>query len=405
MEKRNDIFSKIAYYAFYLGVIIEVLILLVDKSAYINPIEGRLFQITFLLFAVKVCFTRYTLKEYGAIFLFLLLGAASYFITERNEIVRLVMMIAACKGIDMKKCLKLVFYMTLTGCALLILLSLLGIFGKASLTADFGRGGEETRYILGMGHPNALQCMVWALTVLCLYLYGEKMKWYGFILLLIVNGYFFYLTDSKTSLLVAVFTVLYAGIIRLIKNDKFRRFCSWAGVALTAGSVLMSVAIAANAYRVYNFVWHGEWSKPTQFFVYLDRALTGRIRELTATNQMEGTIGTWRLFSNPESIYYFDMGWIRLFYWYGVIPACIFIIVLLALMGYCIRKKDYMAIIMIVSFSVYTVVEAHGISVYFARNYIFFLLGTYWSGAFSLASGRERYWWEVVRERLPGSGI
>ena len=63
MEEKQSIFSKIAYSCFYLGVIIEVLIVLVDKSAYTNPIEGRLFQITFLLFLIKVGLTRYTRKE------------------------------------------------------------------------------------------------------------------------------------------------------------------------------------------------------------------------------------------------------------------------------------------------------------------------------------------------------
>lgn len=41
-------------YLFYAGLTIELLMVIVDKSNYINPIEGRLFQITFLLFALKL---------------------------------------------------------------------------------------------------------------------------------------------------------------------------------------------------------------------------------------------------------------------------------------------------------------------------------------------------------------
>lgn len=77
---------KIAYSSFYIGVIVEILMVLADKSDYINPIEGRLFQLTFLLFLIKVCLTRYTWKEYLIVFLFGILGAVSYFITGRNEI-------------------------------------------------------------------------------------------------------------------------------------------------------------------------------------------------------------------------------------------------------------------------------------------------------------------------------
>ena len=378
MEKRKEILSKIAYYCFYAGVIIEVLMVLVDKSVLINPFEGRLFQLTFLLFLIKVCLTGYSRKEYLVIAMFLGLGAVSYFVTGRNEIVRVVMFIAACKGIDMKKCLKLVFYLTLSGCLLIMLLSLFGIGGDMALTQDYGRGSVETRYTLGLGHPNALQCMIWAITVLCLYLYGEKMKWYGYLTILGINVFFFLLTDSKTSLIMSIFAVLYTGFIRLFRSDILRKLCCVGGILLTVGSILFSVVIAANAYRIYNYIWHSEWSKPTQFFVYLDRALTGRIASLVGTTRWEGTLQTWKLFSEPANNYYFDMGWIRLFYWYGVIPASIAVIVLLIFMIYCMRQKKYMEFVMLVSFTVYTLVEAHAVSVYLARNYVFFVLGAYW---------------------------
>ena len=394
-EKRQNKFTSIAYGSFYTAVIIEVLIVLIDKSAYINPIEGRLFQLTFLLCLIKVCLTKYSIREYIVVALFFLLGAVSYFVTGRNEIVRLIMLIAACKDIDVKKCLKLVFYMTLIGCMLLVFLSLCGVLGTVSLTMDYGRGNEETRYVLGMGHPNALQCMIWALTTLALYLYGEKLKWYGYLFLLGINGFFFYLTDSKTSFLVAVFIIVYAGIINLVKCDIFRKICASGGVILFMVCVGISVIIAVNAYRIYNYVWYFEWTKPTQFFVYLDRALTGRIHSLLETNRWEGAIQTWSLFSSPENSYYFDLGWIRLFYWYGIIPASIFVVAMLILMIYCIRKKAYMAVTMMASFAVYSLMEAHGISVYLARNYVFFLFGMYWNQMLPLASEKECYFWKL----------
>lgn len=379
MEKRKELFSKIAYYCFYIGVIIEVLMVLVDKSVLINPIEGRLFQLTFLLFLIKVCLTRYSRKEYLVIAMFLGLGAISYFVTGRNEIVRVVMFLAACKDIDMKKCLKMVFYLTLLGCLLIMLLSVFGIGGDMSLTQEYGRGSVETRYVLGMGHPNALQCMVWALTVLYLYLYGEKMKWYGYLAALGINVFFFLLTDSKTSLLAAVFAVFYAGIYRLVNNETIKRICNIFGILITLGSVAVSVFIAGTAYHVYNYDWGIDNSALALFLKKLDIALTGRIRSLTGNTRWEGTIQTWKLFSEPANNYYFDMGWIRLFYWYGIIPATIAVIILLVLLLHCIRKKKYMELVLIVSFSVYTVVEAHAISVYLARNYVLFLLGAMWT--------------------------
>ena len=387
--------EKIAYGSFYLGVIIEVLMVIIDKSALINPVEGRLFQLTFLLFLIKTCLTRYDKKEYAVIAAFLALGAISYFVTGRNDIVRIVMFLAACKNVDMQKCLKLVFYMTLTGCLLIVFLSFFGVGGGLALTQDYGRGSVETRYTLGMGHPNALQCMVFALTVLALYLYGEKWKWYGYAAALAVNTGFFFLTDSKTSFLVAVFAIFYTGMYQFIQRKIIKIICNVVGKLLVTGSIVFSIFISWTAHYVYEYDWEIDTSSKAAFFKKLDSILTGRVRSLTSSVRWEGTIRTWKLFSEPANNYYFDMGWIRLFYWYGIIPACVFIISLLVLMWYCVKKEDYRAFIVIVSLSVYAVMEAHTVSIYIARNYVLFLLGMYWTDIID-----ERKWKGLENNRI-----
>lgn len=391
MKQKQMIISKIADNIFYLGIIIEVLLVIIDKSAYTNPIEGRVFQLTFVLFLIKVCMTKYSWKEYLFIFLSCLLGTVSYFATGRNEIIRFVMFMAACKDIDMQKCLKLVYYMTVAGCMVIVLLSVTGVYGAISLTQDYGRGGEETRYTLGMGHPNALQCMVWALTTLGLYLYAEKMKWYHYFPLIIVNLFFFKLTVSKTSLIVTLFIIALAFLATRENQLCWRKVVGCLSITVTLLSIIFSVVIACNAYRVYNYAWNIERSPITTIFAKLNDILNGRIRILVENDRFEGTISTWSIFSKPENTYFFDMGWIRLFYWYGILPACIFIIFLIIVMIFCYKKQQYLALIMIASFAVYSVIEAHAISVYLARNYVLFLLGQYWYQILCLKTRKRMY--------------
>ena len=388
-REKEGLLSKIAYYSFYIAVIIEVLMVIIDKSNYTNPIEGRLFQLTFLLFLIKVCLTKYTRREYAVILLFCLLGAASYYITERNEIIRLVMFVAACKNIEMKKCLKMVFWLTLSGCLAIILLSVTGIYGAVSLTQDYGRGSIETRYTLGMGHPNALQCMVWALTALGIYLYREKMRFYHFVVVFILNVAAFVLSDSKTSFLVAVFTIAVAYLSGEKLPKRIKKLCAWLNGVVVIGSIGASIVMAANAYRVYNHDWHCVSDPVTMLFVRLNDLLNGRIRILTETVGWEGSMNSWTLFSGPDSIYYFDMGWVRLFYWYGIIPGCVFVAVIVILLIYFLKKEDYLSIALIAAISLYTIAEAHVISVYLARNYVFFLIGAAWCEILkSFGSGR-----------------
>lgn len=370
--------EKIAYGSFYLGVIIEVLMVIIDKSALINPVEGRLFQLTFLLFLIKTCLTRYDKKEYAVIAAFLALGAISYFVTGRNDIVRIVMFLTACKNVDMQKCLKLVFYMTLTGCLLIMFLSFFGVGEGLALTQDYGRGSVETRYTLGMGHPNALQCMVWALTVLALYLYGEKWKWYGYVAVLAVNTGFFFLTDSKTSLAAAVFAVGFTWIICKCKGEKIIKLCGIGSILVTVGSIILSTVVACKAHYVYEYDWGIDKSKTAYAYKVLDNILTGRMRSLCDNERWEGTISTWKLFAEPDNNYYFDMGWIRLFYWYGIIPGLIVVAVILIWMIQCCRRKENMVLMIIVSIAVYTVFEAHMVSAYIGRNYLLFILGASW---------------------------
>lgn len=378
METYKVLREKAAYYLFYIGVIIEALLVLIDKSAYTNPVEGQIFRLTFLLFFVKVCLTKYSVKEYLVIAFFLAIGVISYFITGRNEIIRVVMFMAACKDIDMMKCLRLVFWMTLAGCFLIILLSLAGVFGTIALTQDYGRGSVETRYVLGMGHPNALQCMVCVLTMLGLYLYHTKWKWYYYILTFGLNVFFFLLTHSKTGLLVAAGTIILYFIASRIRGRGLTRVFAAGNMAVFAGSIIISVMSAKDAMCLWHYYWENEVNPQIRFYVLLDNLLTGRIHSLVETNNHEGIMSTWSLFSRPESNYYFDMGWVRLFYWYGIIPALLAIMVLAGLMVYFARRRKFDEMVFLSMLALYTVVEAHIVSVYIARNYLLFLVGMYW---------------------------
>lgn len=388
---RNKYLSEIAYCSFYLAVVIEALIVIVDKSAYTNPIQGRLFQITFLLFTIKVALTKYSWKEYLTIGLFLLLGAASYFITERNEIVRVVMFMAACKDIDMQKCLKLVFYMTLAGCSVIILLAVAGIYGEMSMAENFGRGMVETRYTLGLGHPNALQCMVWALTTLGLYLYYSKMRWFHYIGVLLINVIFYIISDSRTAFIASVYTILAFWAVSAVKKDKLMRLFAVGNIGIYAGSIIISILAAKDAMCLWYYTMDGIYVPKVKYYVVLDRLLTGRLGSLIETKGHEGTIQTWSLFSEPQNVYYFDMGWVRLFYWYGIIPASIAVIVLTWFLYRFYKNAKWQEIILISVFALYTVFEAHAVSVYLARNYVLFVIGMYWYG-FMRTKSSQKAW-------------
>ncbi len=390
---RDNRIAKAAEFFFYASLLVELVVVIIDKSDYINPVEGQLFRITFLLAAGKILLTKYSLKEWFAMLLFGIMGVISYKMTGRNEILRIVVFVAACKQMDMKKVLKYVFYITLAGCLLLMLLSVTGIYGSASLETDFGRGYVQTRYCMGLGHPNALHCMFMMLVLLGLYLYNKKMKWYSYLILAALNYSLYLLTDSNTGMLVTLIGIAGGGLMRYWKKLPEMKWVYAAGVLVFLFCVAFSVLAAERS-----FARPVEYSFRNPVIAFADAHLNGRIRDLYyGSTDAHGTTATWSLFSQPENNYFFDMGFVRVFYWYGILPGMVYIILNILLFWQCAKKKDGMGLVMMAALAVYTIVEAHIISVYIGRNYILFLMGMYGSSMPGLNSEQEEYMWKAYR--------
>ncbi len=388
--------SRMPWYLFYGGLTIELLIVIVDKSNLINPFEGRLFQITFLIFLLKLLLTDYSKKEWHWIVGLELLAFFSYWVTGANELIRIVTFVAACKNIPLKQMMRYAFYVTLAGCAVIVLLSVTGIYGDISLTQAYGRESaettiyigvepaKETRYTLGMGHPNALSCMFLMLLVMAVYVYFERMKWYLYLFLMLLNVGVYALSGSKTSMLIT--TAFLAGACaltycRFLREDRFGYLC---GLLVFAACIAFSVDAAVCAQRVRDVQWnefyYGEPLDDRHIVTLakIDRRISGRIISLTDTEANDGMIQTWSLFSRPENMeHYFDMGWVKVFYRYGIVPGIMYLLAHLALLWRIYRRKDACGLAVFTVLAVYTVVEAHLVSFYIGRNFLLMMMGWY----------------------------
>lgn len=388
--------SRLPWFLFYAGLTIELLIVIIDKSNYTNPIEGQLFRITFLIFALKLLLTDYTGKEWCAIVLLEAVAFISYRVTGANDLIRLVTFVAACKNIPLKQMLKYTFCVTLVGCVVIIMLSVTGIYGAVSLTQAFGHEAPETtlyidaeaeaetRYTLGMGHPNALACMFLMLVVLGIYAYFDRMKWYIYLFVMLLNVGFYVLTGSKTTMLIT--TVFLAGACtmtycRLLRDRALIYVCGLLVFALCLG---FSLDAAVCAQRVRDARWNAFFYNNPRDNAHIvalgkiDRIITGRIISLTDSDNNDGMIQTWSAFSKPDHMnYYFDMGWVKLFYRYGIVPGILYVLACLMLLWNLYKRKDACGLLLFATLVVYTVIEAHLVSVYLGRNFLLMMMGYY----------------------------
>lgn len=351
---------------FYLGLCIEILVVILDKSSWTNPYEGLMYRASFLLFAVRClyCLRRSSREENVVLVLALAAAVASWRFGGRNDLVRIVIFLRAAGTIQVRKAMKVMFYGTLAGCAALVVLALTGVMGHLYQTYDYGHG-IETRWDLGLGHPNSLHCMAAMLLILALYLYEKRMKLYVYIMLGVGDILLYGLTHSNTACAIGLFAIVLSMLLHYWKRLAEGNLIYRLGELMVGGGLVFSVLCG-----LYNPSKHAWMAR-------IDSVLTGRVSSLWTTTFHEGTLSTWKWFSQRLNVCYFDLGWLRVVYWYGVIPALMIIGAMFLMMEHARKTKDRAGFVMLLSMALYTVFEAHLVSAYIGRNYALLLAALY----------------------------
>lgn len=340
---------------FWLAFTIEIALVVIDKSNLHNPYTGQIVRLTFLMFGTSLVATRYTRKELPYLLFFLVLGVLSWRISGRNEILRYTVFAAACVHRDGKRILKYMLWLTAAGCAALAALSITGVYGTLTRTEDFGTG-VTTRYCLGLGHPNALHCMAMMIVLMAVYLYDKRMRLWIYALLLVADACLYMLTESATGTAVWGLSILIGAALhynrRLRQSDVFYlvcELCMLVGFAVTVWGAIVNP--------------EGSW-----ILSKVDRVLTGRLTSLWDTTFHEGTLSTWTWMGSRLNESFYDLGWLRVIYWYGLIPAVLILCGVAMMLELYRRRRDAAAWTFLMSCTLYTLVEAHLVSEFLGRN-------------------------------------
>lgn len=351
---------------FYLGLAAEILLVIWDKSSWTDPYMGQICRMTFLLFAVCcACSVRKSTMAEDIVFAIgVLIGALSWRFGGRNDLLRIVIFLRAAGTVSVPRAMKVTFVSSVMGCLGLVGLAFAGIQGHLYQTYDYGHG-VETRWDLGLGHPNSLHCMAAMLLIFGLYLFEKKMKLYLYVLLGVGNVLLYGLTRSNTAFAISMLALMLSLLLHYGKKLVAGNAVYFLGELFLFGGLLFSVF--CGIYRP-----SGHW-----LLEKLDHVLTGRISSLWTTTFHEGTLSTWKWFGQRLNVCYFDLGWLRVVYWYGVIPALVIIGLTFALLEHARKTRDKAAFMLLLCFGLYTVFEAHLVSAYIGRNYALFIAALY----------------------------
>lgn len=373
--------NKLRSILFDIMLTIEIIVVFLDKSDFHFAYESYVFRVTFLMSCLIILMgiKLYDLREIVISFALMVIAVIDYKISGRNDMLRFLAFIMACKGLNIPGKLKLFLFENLFGTGLLIFLSLTGIFGR--LMSEHADG--TLLYAFGFGNANAFHCMFMMILFLGLYIYSEKLAWYYYLALFILNVVLYKMTSCDTAFALSALGIIGAFLVRNVKI-KDKRFGDYLWIYIAGiGAFLFSIGFSVWAAIVSKYTWM-PWFEKVQF---IDKLLTGRIMNLYWNwDAHPGAIESWKLFAGSDTDYYFDMGWCRLAYWYGIIPALCVIVLLLILYIDCMKKRDGYLLVILTCLSIYTIVEAHLVSVYIGRNYVLLFLG---ASIYSLFSKRD----------------
>ncbi|MDE6202700.1 MAG: hypothetical protein K2G19_04415, partial [Lachnospiraceae bacterium] len=275
----------------------------------------------------------------------------------------------------------------------------------ASLFWDFGKRSIEdyregflflgTRYSLGFAHPNVLQFLMFSMLSYCLVLYGERMSLLQYVILGTGYAALFGVTYSRTGFIVGGLILVLAVLFRFCGLQRYSRGLLTAYVLLITLFFVFSIAVAAEVRGI-------------RMIEIVDDMIGGRVSQLDIhMGDMDSAlpcISNWRLFSSHINKNMYDMGYVQIFYYYGIIPAICYFVFLFYAFGRGVARKDRFGCLVLAGFSIYLFTESLYFSNYLTRDFMLMGAAAVWYGAEHLQAAEGKgYSDEHAEEDISGA--
>ncbi len=301
--------------------------------------------IVYLFLGGKIVLTRYSRSDIVKMAVAVALGLLALYWWRDTVILTSVVVLISLKDVDMGRLLKPLFWCALASSLMLAVLSYMGIGEDFVIIKDYSRGGVETRYAFGFGHPNQAHLHFTQLCCMFSLAYYDKMRLPHFVGMAALNLILYHFTISRTGM-ISVFIliamlVLYRYLTRVVHSK------AW-GYLVIAG---------AAAFIVFAFwsVWeYGE----IDILDSLNSMLTGRLK--LAGEALDTYPVTW-LGLGASCGVSCDHGYIYMLISEGILYTALYLGAMMTCLIYAVRKKQDAAVILILVFLLYGYTESAAI--------------------------------------------
>lgn len=373
--------EEILYYAF-------IIVLMGAKG--IGLTDGqRLFTLCLLsasvLWGLKICLTRHSIREWLLILALLFLGGIIYRRTGEKAAIAAVAVIVGMKNVPLERLMKVCLAVWGGTFLFSVVRGLLGFYDGVVVVHEKLGLGPIIRYSLGYTHPNVLHVTYFILVMLVIYVCrpsGKKLYWSAF-LLFVGNLYVFLYSISYTGILIVtayLMLVIYFDIRKkLIWPEKI------AALLLFAFCVAFPIAGP--------FVLKGE------AFNFFNRLLSTRF-ELVYNNFSQNKLTLFGTYipPNPEANLSLDSSFAYMLMYYGIVAFILCVGLYFFSIYYCMSHNRLQETAILLGTSIAGITEQFLYNLSF-KNITFFIMGyVLYAG---LLKSRKTSWLYRERTLLP----
>lgn len=346
---------------FILASCMELALGLMGMCQYEIPIKRFVLWGFFCVYLMEVCTNYYSRKEKGVLMVCIFIGILLYVNSGINTGIKAPVYIAALKKIDIKRLLK---WMLVTMCMMtvgIIAASLVFNFGNLSIY-DYREDGffKGIRYSLGFANPNVLQFLIFVMFSYYLLLYGRKISLKQYTALGLVFFLFFSLTYSKTGFAIGISVFIAAIVMHLVRWQKWCKF--WLIMFVIEIAIFLIISFSA-AMQLNGSIME-----------VINEIISGRMDQLwhytNGKQYLLPYIDSWRMFSARINKNVYDMGYIQMFYYYGIIPACCYLMFLFYSMYCAAKQKNEYGCLVLAGLSCYLFMESLFFSNYLTMDFL-----------------------------------
>lgn len=307
-----------------------------------------------LVYAAVAATKQYSRRQKVLFVVMMAFGILLYINTGLNKGVRAVCYLYAMKDVDMRRFFKsalAVLTVSLVFFAVLSKFGILGIYIMKDVRSY--RGFNGLRYCLGFENSNRTMAAIFLALVCELIVYHQKQSWYLYVVITGIYTLLFYLTDSRTGFMVGAAVIVGMLCIRLINWE------GWANVVFAMFILSFFVMLVISVLAAFH-VENGLMSA-------INHMISGRMTQLTKypcdAKYALPYVENWRLFGNRNNHNDYDLGYIQIFYYYGIVPAVCYLSCVASAAAKAWKDSEAWKLVILLGLSIYLFME----SVYFSN--------------------------------------